>query len=122
MTAVSMAERIGEWVADELRAQSVISREEFGWAVTMMPVPQPAGGTAVFWMILVTLRHPLLGHDAFGANTRLQASEPGEAAVRAAARDSAATLRTAHANASKDILSQGNGHAPLPAGLQGRRP
>jgi hypothetical protein len=119
MSAYSVsADRIGAWIADELDAQSAFSGDEFGYGITMIPVPQPRG-TAITWFVLVTLRHPLLGHDALGASSQIQANEPGEAQVREVARESAASLRTAYANAKKDIISKGNGHSELPAALKG---
>ena len=120
MSAYDIPALIAEWIASELDDLTTIGGEEFGHAVTMLPVPQASGASAIAWMLLITLRHPLLGHDHLGATNKVMANVPAESAVRQITRTAAELLRQSFEQAKTDILSKGNGHATLPAGLKGK--
>jgi hypothetical protein len=122
MSATDIAAEIGIWADDELAQASTISGEDFGHAVTMAPMPTPAGQDAIFWLILVTLRSPLLGADHIGSLGKLQANRPSEAVVRAAVRASVEAVRTAFEQVKQQAFpkSIANGNGTLPAGLRGK--
>jgi len=107
MTVFSIEDRITAWVDDELDTASKISGEEFGRHVTMGAMQTPQGD-AILWVILVTLRSPLLGQDAIGSTSKLQANIPPETAVRAGVKRSIEGLRKAYRmQESADGLPQG---------------
>lgn len=120
MAAYSIPDIIGEWIASEIDDLTVIAGEEFGHAVTMLPVPQPGGASAITWMMLITLRHPLLGHDHLGSTSRITANMPAEKAVREFARTAVELLRQGFEQEKARIFAKSNGHGTLPAGLKGK--
>jgi hypothetical protein len=122
MTAFSIHGRIADWVATELEAGSIVSGEEFGYEITMVPAQTPRG-ELIAWVILVTLRSPYLGQDAIGCTGQVRANAPAESAVRQIVRNSVAKLRENFGAIKAAGFPKSNGHnqAGLPPGLAGKR-
>jgi|SRR5579859_624427 len=115
MTAFAIQDRITGWVADELEKESAISGEDFGHHVSMALAMAPGRPDTVFWIVMVTLRSPLLGQMPMGSTGKLQGNIPPEEAVRLSVRSSCAGLRQAFEDQKLAGLPKGPG---LPAGLK----
>jgi len=121
MAAFSITERVAGWITDVIKAQTTLSGEEFGYQVTAGFAMTPQG-TTISWLLLMTLRHPLLGQDALGASTVITANQPSEAGVREFATTSVELLRKSFEDAKTKAFAKGNGHSDLPAGLLRGKP
>lgn len=122
MTAFSIHDRIAGWVDDQITKEDPLGADEWGRHITMAMMPTERG-EAIIWVILITLRSPVLGEDALGGTAKVAGNIPPETALRGVVSKTMENLRKARDAKKTEGLQLSNGHSPngLPPGLKGLR-
>ncbi len=116
MAVFSIEDRITGWVDDQLAREDPMGGDEWGRHITMAVMGTPQGD-AIVWIILITLRGPLLGQDVIGSTTKLAANIPPEKAVRAGITKAVENLRKTFVM-QRDGLPPATAPLSLPPGLR----
>jgi hypothetical protein len=100
--------QVSDWVHDEI--SKVCFGEDYGWAVTWVPVPVqgPQGMVMIpAWQLVLTCQNPLLGQGDLYHLAQLGAPRPKRADVQKEVADGVRQLR----ELAKSKISGANGHA-----------
>lgn len=119
MTAYSVRDLVGSWIADEIRQHPGALGREYGWEAAMGTSRGPAG-SVVHWTLLLTCPSPFLGKDALACDARVMAAVPSEAGVRSFVRSGVSQLRASYDRLAAEAREGGEGRAFLGAAAKGR--
>lgn len=119
MAPFSIRDRIAGWVSDEIASHPAAVSGEWGYEVAMT-ASKAIGGDSIGWVILVTLRSPLIGKDALGASTHAMVNVPSESAVRTAVDQAVSALRAKYDQTVTEAHETPAGRGALPVSMRGR--